>query len=116
MMDNLTTAGWKGERKMSQIETVIAGTLNADGTLDLDRKPNLPPGRVTVVLRQESGEKSVVAENWFEFMQATRKKMAVAGCHFMAEKEMQEHLDWLREGDRIDDLLHAEKQLGKSLE
>jgi hypothetical protein len=27
--------------------------LNPDGTLELDRRPNLPPGRVTVVLRQE---------------------------------------------------------------
>jgi len=28
--------------------------LNADGTLQLDEKPALAPGRVTVVLRQEA--------------------------------------------------------------
>lgn len=39
---------------MSQIETVLQGTLHADGTLTLDEKPNLPPGRVKVVLRQEA--------------------------------------------------------------
>ena len=33
---------------MSLAEVVIEGTLKADGTLDLDEKPNLPPGRVTV--------------------------------------------------------------------
>jgi hypothetical protein len=38
---------------MSLTETVIEGTLQPDGTLVLDEKPNLPPGRVTVVLRQE---------------------------------------------------------------
>jgi hypothetical protein len=39
---------------MSVTETVIEGTLNADGTLVLHEKPNLPPGRVQVVLRQET--------------------------------------------------------------
>jgi hypothetical protein len=33
---------------MSLAEVVIEGTLKADGTLELDQKPNLPPGRVTV--------------------------------------------------------------------
>jgi hypothetical protein len=36
---------------MSVTETVIAGTLQPDGTLVLDQKPNLPAGRVMVVLR-----------------------------------------------------------------
>ena len=39
---------------MSLTETVISGTLRLDGTLDLDEKPSLPAGRVTVVLRQEA--------------------------------------------------------------
>ncbi len=37
---------------MSLTETVLEGTILVDGTLELDHKPNLPPGRVTVVLRQ----------------------------------------------------------------
>jgi hypothetical protein len=36
---------------MSRIEAVIEGTIQPDGTLLLDEKPNLPAGRVTVVLR-----------------------------------------------------------------
>jgi len=36
---------------MSPTEAVIEGTLNADGTLELDEKPNLSPGRVRVVVR-----------------------------------------------------------------
>jgi hypothetical protein len=39
---------------MRLTETVIEGTLKPDGTLELDQKPNLSPGRVTVVLRQEA--------------------------------------------------------------
>ena len=39
---------------MSLNEIAIEGTIQADGTLLLDQKPNLPAGRVTVVLRQES--------------------------------------------------------------
>ena len=35
-------------------ETVIEGTLKPDGTLELDEKPKLAPGRVKVVLRQEA--------------------------------------------------------------
>jgi hypothetical protein len=36
---------------MSLTEAVIEGTLKPDGTLVLDRKPNLPPGRVTIRLQ-----------------------------------------------------------------
>lgn len=39
---------------MSLTESVIEGTLKPDGTLELDEKPNLPPGRVKVVLRPAS--------------------------------------------------------------
>jgi hypothetical protein len=39
---------------MSVTEVVVEGTLKPDGTLELDHKPNLPPGRVQVMLRQES--------------------------------------------------------------
>ncbi len=36
---------------MGPNETVIEGTLKPDGTLELDEKPNLPPGRVSVRMR-----------------------------------------------------------------
>ena len=43
---------------MSLIEAVVEGTLKPDGTLELDEKPKLPPGRVKVVLWQEAEPKS----------------------------------------------------------
>jgi hypothetical protein len=99
---------------MSLTEVVVQGTLSPDGTLQLDEKPTLPPGRVTVVLRQETGATPPPQEGWWQFMQNARKKMEEAGCHFMDEKEMQAHIEWLREGDHIDDLLRdADKQSQK---
>ncbi len=50
---------------MSLQEIVVAGTLKPDGTLELDQKPNLAPGRVTVVLRQES--EAAPQEDWWQY-------------------------------------------------
>lgn len=36
---------------MSLTETVIEGTLKPDGTLELDQKPGLSPGRVQVTVK-----------------------------------------------------------------
>ena len=36
---------------MSLTEAVIEGTLKPDGTLELDQKPNLSPGRVQVIVQ-----------------------------------------------------------------
>lgn len=72
---------------MSLTETVIEGTLQPDGTLVLDQRPNLSPGRVQVVLRQKA-EPTPPQESWWQFMQNARKKMEEAGCRFMDEKEM----------------------------
>lgn len=36
---------------MSLSEVIIEGTLNPDGTLQLDQKPNLCPGRVKIILQ-----------------------------------------------------------------
>jgi hypothetical protein len=36
---------------MSLGEVVVEGTLKSDGTLELDEKPNLAPGRVQVIVQ-----------------------------------------------------------------
>jgi hypothetical protein len=46
--------GQAPERKgmtMSLSEVVVEGTLKPDGTLELDQKPNLAPGRVQVIVQ-----------------------------------------------------------------
>lgn len=39
---------------MSVTQVVVNGTLKADGTLELDEKPNLPPGPVEVVVQAKA--------------------------------------------------------------
>jgi hypothetical protein len=38
-------------------------------------------------------------------MQRTRRELEAAGSHFMNEEEVQAHIDWLRQPDRIDEML-----------
>ena len=82
---------------MSVQEIVVAGTLKPDGTLELDQKPDLPPGRVTVVLRQES-EAPPPQEDWWQYLQRIRAEREASGYPFMNEAEMNAHIEWLREG------------------
>jgi hypothetical protein len=89
---------------MSRHEMVIEGTLRPDGTLELDGKPDFPPGRVTVVLRQEVAMDSPQG-NWWQSMQRSRRELEAAGAKFMNESEVHAHIEWLREGDRLDESL-----------
>jgi hypothetical protein len=41
-------------------------------------------------------------------MQRARKQMEEAGCRFLNDAEIQGHVERMREGDRIDELLRAE--------
>lgn len=86
-------------------ETVVEGTLKPDGTLELDRKPNLPPGRVKVVLRREAQYQPPL-EDWWGFMRRGRRELEALGAGFMTESDVDAHIDWLRGGDPVDELLH----------
>ena len=55
---------------MSLHEVLIEGTLQSDGTLQLDTKPNLPPGRITVVLRQAPEPEFPKDDPFWQRMQA----------------------------------------------
>lgn len=90
---------------MSLEETVVEGTLKEDGTLELDQKPNLAPGRGTVVLRQHVETAPPPQEDLWQFLQRTRKELEVTDRPFMNDQEVAAHIDWLREGDHIDEML-----------
>ncbi|MFT3881248.1 MAG: hypothetical protein QM703_16485 [Gemmatales bacterium] len=85
-------------------EAVLGGTLKADGTLELDKPPALPAGRVTVVVRPLISPPASQEDLW-QFMQRSRKELEQSGAKFMNEQEVQAHIEWLREGDAIDDWL-----------
>ena len=97
---------------MSRIEIVIQGTLKPDGTLQLDEKPNLLPGRVKITL-QPTGEAAQTQEGWWPYMQRVRAEREAAGYPFMNEAEMEAHLHWLREDEDRIDRLHREIDLEK---
>ncbi len=92
---------------MSQDVVEIQGTLQPDGTLVLDEKPDLPPGRVAVVLRQVS-EPAIPQEGWWTYMQRVRAEREAAGYHFMNEAEMEGHLQWLRDDEERIDQIYRE--------
>jgi hypothetical protein len=85
-------------------ETVVEGTLKPDGTLELDQKPNLPPGRVKVVLRQDPGPQPTL-EGWWEFMTRSRQELESSGAGFLDESAVEAHIEWLRESDPTDEQL-----------
>jgi hypothetical protein len=89
---------------MSDTQVELRGVLRPDGTLVLDEKPNLPPGPVTVVVKPLLGP-TPPKEDWWQYMQWTRGELEAAGSDFMSEQELIAHVEWLREGDPIDELL-----------
>lgn len=99
---------------MSVHEIVVGGTLRPDGTLEVDRKPDLAPGRVTVVLRQEA--EAEAKEGWWPYMQRIRAEREASGYPFMNEEEMNAYIKWLREEDRFDDLLRETDEQRKKRE
>ena len=69
---------------MNFTETILGGTIQADGTLVLDEKPSLPPGRVHVVVRPEadrSREGETLSQNYLQTMKVIRASQLARGHH-----------------------------------
>ncbi len=92
---------------MSREEIIVEGTLKPDGTLELDQKPDLSPGRVQVILRPTQ-EAAGVQEGWWPYMQRIRSQRETSGYHFLSEAEMEAHIQWLREDEDRIDRIHQE--------
>jgi len=73
---------------MSLTETVIEATLKLDGTLELDQKPNLSPGRVQVIVKplapSYTGRRGLV-----EVMDEIRQSQRTRGYLGRTSQEMQ---------------------------
>ena len=83
---------------MSQMETVIEGTIQPDGTLVLDEKPNLPAGRVTVVLRQETDMVVPKDDPFWQRMQAMWDAQKASGHVPRSAEEVDAQQREMREG------------------
>lgn len=81
---------------MSLHEVMIEGTLQPDGTLQLDSKPSLPPGRVRVVVQ---------TEDWWSYLQRSRHELEQAGANFRPGIEIEFEVEQIRgETERVDGL------------
>jgi hypothetical protein len=83
---------------MSVQEIVVGGTLKPDGTLELDRKPDLPPGRVTVVLRQEAEVLLPKDDPFWQRMQALWDAQKAGGHVPRSVEEIEAQQREMREG------------------
>lgn len=73
---------------MSEDMAVVSGNLHADGSLDLDEKPNLPPGRVQVTL-QILPEPPTASKGWWEALQQIKTDQARRGYVGRSQQEME---------------------------
>ena len=74
---------------MSLTEFVVGGTLKSDGTLELDQKPNLIPGRVQVVLRQAAPLDLPKGDPFFDMLKNIWAVRAEAGLTPRTEEEVE---------------------------
>ncbi len=73
----------------------MLGTVRSDGTLDLDHKVPVPPGRVRVPV--EPVESPVPpAQGLVQFVQSLRQEMAAAGHQFRMNEEIDAEIDEMR--------------------
>lgn len=101
---------------MSLSEVLMEGTLKTDGTIELDRKPDLEPGRVSVILRPVCEQRP--AEDWWQYLQRTRQELEQQNYPTMTEQEVESHVNWLRgDDDRIEDVyrqIEEERRRGQT--
>src|SRR5690242_11845037 len=72
----------------------LQGTLRADGTLLLDHKPNLPPGRVRVTVQPAEGAADVM-----EVLRRIRAEQAASGHVPRSREEIDADLAAMRQED-----------------
>jgi len=96
---------------MTATSLEVLGTVRADGTLELDQKLTIPPGRVKV--RVESVEAPAKpTETLVEFVDRTRSELEAAGHKFRTKEEIDAEIEELRNewDERLDELERARGQ------
>jgi hypothetical protein len=79
---------------MNLAETVFEGTLKSDGTLELDEKPKLPPGRVKVIVQ---------TEDWLSYLKRCRAELELSGATFRRGIDIEADIEFIRgETERVD--------------
>jgi hypothetical protein len=81
----------------------VLGTVRPDGTLELDERLNVSPGRVKVRVELiEQGAQP--SEGLSQFVERLRREMEAAGSHFLNDSEVTDWVEEMRsEEDRIEE-------------
>jgi hypothetical protein len=74
----------------------VQGTLREDGTLLLDEKPNLPPGRVKVTVQAIPDYMQTEIWQFFERIKAEREALGIAP---RSQEEIDAYLATMRDDD-----------------
>jgi hypothetical protein len=85
-----------GGPNMFASQVITQGTLAADGTLNLDEKLHLPPGRVRVIV-QALGEQANKPD-WWEVAQQAWKENEARGFQPRTKEQIDADLNALRDG------------------
>lgn len=86
---------------MSLKETLIEGALKADGTLELDERPKLPPGRVKVIVQ---------TEDWLSYLKRCRAELELSGATFRRGNDIESDIEQIRgETERADGICWEEE-------
>lgn len=93
-------------------EDTVEGTLKPDGTLELDRKPDLAPGRVKVALQPIPPVVARPGEGLVEFVTRVRGESEARGHRFMGDEEVTAWVEELRADD--DRIKAAYRQAGEA--
>ncbi len=74
----------------------VLGTVRADGTLELDEKLSVSPGRVKVRVEAVPMPEAKPAEGLVEFVDRLRREMEEAGHKFRTKEEIDAEIEELR--------------------
>ena len=72
---------------MNPSAVIVRGTLKEDGTLELDEKPNLPPGRVQLIV-QHLPQGAEARPGWWEVLQQIWKDQEARGYKGRTREEI----------------------------
>lgn len=73
---------------MATPPVILHGILRADGTLELEKKVELPAGPVQVTV-QPVRSPVPPAEDWWQVLQRARATLEAAGTGFRSEEEIE---------------------------
>jgi hypothetical protein len=98
-----------GRSIMSTSSLEVMGTVRADGTLELDEKLQVPPGRVRVRVEAMPAVEEKPAEGLVEFVDRLRREMEAAGHKFRTKEEIHAEIEELRNEweERLEELDRA---------